>query len=377
MDLNTHFPRLLPGVAFMWQEGYLYLGYRHRGMEIEIAHSNINSLAVTDDESRLTPPILMAALALCQGEYSITDIFRKVLAPSAAHDQLVDLLLRLQSAGFLQMANSSARRKFIRAVNEESQLARALPELNLVRSPQSIRQRGELSILIFGENRLAHHLTMLLRASGFGLVKRIDRREIDRRNTPPITSQITPQEIIGLSFRQSDIGSDRTALLRELEMGVNIHENLTVARTSGAEAFPSIPSFIITTYETQPDYQYRWMNEGIPHLLLSSLADHQIDLGPIVIPGKSACGRCIELAESTINPIYRSWRLKEMHAVGAELSAATVSAIGGLIVLELIQFFSGATTLAGRTKRFDLHDAMSPVDLYWAPHPECGCTELN
>ncbi len=371
MDHNRLFPRLLPGVHFSWEQDHLYLGYRHRGIEIEL----IRAEAISQN-SELTPPILAATLDMSRGEFSLSEIFRTV-APPGSENELTALFTRLESSGYLTFDNLSTRSKTLRTVSELSHAGRALPELNLARSAHSISDRRERSILIFGENRLAHHLTILLRASGFGLVKRIDRREVDRRDNPAISPQITPQEIIGLSFRQSDIGRDRAALIAELESGINIHEQHAPGKDQAQQGFPSTPSLIITTHETQPDYRYRWMNEGIPHLLISSLADHQIEIGPIVLPGQSPCGRCIEMAESAINPIYRKWRMKEMHATGVELSSATVSAIGGLVVLELISFFNGNSTLIGRSKRFDLHNAMSPVDLYWAPHPECGCTQLN
>jgi len=404
MDITALFPRLLPGVSFTWEESHIYIGYRHRGVEVEIqgtsfplpslisltsvpevpslhevheVHEVPSIPSVPEDRSALTSPLLVAMLTHCLGELSTGEIFRKISAAADLQPELTELLTRLSASGFLVWEKHSSKSKLLRAVNEMSTHGRMLPEINLTRSLESIRERSSKSILIFGENRLAHHLTTLLRASGFGVVKRIDRREVDRRDTAVIHPQITPQEVIGLAFRQSDVGLDRANVLSELEAGVNIHEHHKAQKSKAEQDFPSIPSFIISTYETQPDYRYRWMNEAIPHLLISSLADHQIDIGPIVIPGESACGRCIEIAESSVNPIYRKWRLREMHSIGTELTAATVSALGGLIVLELIQFFSGGSTLMGRSKRFDLHNAMSPVDMYWAPQPECGCTELN
>jgi len=377
MDFSTLYPRLLPGVHFSWEVGvnnlgYLYLGYRHRGVEIEF------SATEPPNSDPLTPPTLTTALSLCHGELSLADIFRKSEVAQPSRPYLYEILQRLEKSGYITIGNSSQKFQHLQSVSEFSHAGRSLPEINLARTPQSIRDRKDFSILIFGNNRLAHHLTFLLRASGFGPVKRIDRREVDRLDSPPITSQIAPQEIIGLAFRQQDIGSDRTTVIRELESALNIHDRYQPPKKgSSAEEFPAIPHFIITTHETQPDYRHRWMSEAIPHLLISSLSDHHIDIGPIVIPGKGACGRCLEIAESAINPIYRKWRLKEMHSNSPELSTATVSAIGGLVVLELIEFFNGGRSLIGRSKRFDLHNAMSPVDRYWAPHSECGCTELN
>jgi len=402
MDFSKLFPRLLPGVHFSWEvdpsnRGYLYLGYRHRGIEIEFPSSNLpdpelpnkangnaklnfnseGNVGNLSDPELLTAPILMTALSLCQGDLSLAEIFRRTEIPLSGRAHIHELLHRLEKMGFITTGNSTHKFHHLQSVSEFSHAGRSLPEINLARTPQSIRDRKEFSILIFGENRLAHHLTFLLRASGFGPVKRIDRREVDRPDSPPITSQIAPQEIIGLAFRQQDIGSDRTTLIKELESALNIHDRHQALKSTATEEFPAIPNFIITTHETQPDYRHRWMSEAIPHLLISSLSDHHIDIGPIVIPGKGACGRCLEIAESAINPIYRKWRLKEMHSIGPELSTASVSAIGGLVVLELIEFFNGGRSLIGRSKRFDLHNAMSPVDRYWAPHPECGCTELN
>lgn len=218
---------------------------------------------------------------------------------------------------------------------------------------REILAREEATILISGENRLARHLLVALKASGF-----TNTRLISRTNLPP---RLDSSDLCGVVVRASDIGKLRRDFTEELSRGAQLSRTELVAKAA--------PDLIISTIPIEWDYVQRWMSEGSTHLHLNQVLGHEIEIGPLVIPGETPCLRCIALIkeESGAGGGDESIRREAPSAVSAYIS--------GLITLALAQYFAtGSTPLRASSHWYDLLEPLrAPEVRHWNFHPECGC----
>lgn len=107
----------------------------------------------------------------------------------------------------------------------------------------------------------------------------------------------------------------------------------------------------------------------LPYLIVT-IVDGEVELGPLVRPGISACVRCVELRRWEAMP---QWRHAPVPAgdgdlIEATLRAATVSALSSIIA----QYADGErASLQGTTVR--ISPSLESVRSQWQPHPDCGC----
>ena len=213
--------------------------------------------------------------------------------------------------------------------------------------------RQSATILISGENRLAHNLLAALLASGF-----THTRIISRRVMP---SRLTGEDVCGIAVRTGDIGKVRTEFNEEMARS---------SRISRGELLPkSRPDLIISTIPIEWDYVQRWMSEGSAHLHINPLIGREIEIGPFVLPGRSACLRCVTLIKRDNGTSV------EQEFVRGELPSAAIAYLSGLISLAVGEFFAtGASSLLAASYWYDLLLPMrSPEIRHWNFHPECGC----
>lgn len=213
--------------------------------------------------------------------------------------------------------------------------------------------RQRTTILISGENRLAHNLLATLLSSGFTHTRLISRRIMSAR--------LTTADVCGMAVRTGDIGKVRTEFNEEMARS---------SRISKGELLPkSRPDLIISTIPIEWDYVQRWMSEGSAHLHLNPLIGHEIEVGPFVLPGITACLRCVTLIKrengTSVNQEF----------VPNELPSAAIAFLAGLISLAVGEYFAtGRSPLLAASYWYDLLQPMrSPEIRHWNFHPECGC----
>ena len=373
-------PMLKPGVQVVATPDGSYIGFSHRGIEIKSLTQNLPP-SQSDGQN-----FVSVALPLFNGRRSIAQI---AAALSSHFDRLVlqseitSLIEYLVDANLLELIEtapmplisgmtekskgSQIRGGKVIAQNQLNFESRLTPETNIVAwqskkiisSKATVLDRAKFSILVFGSNRLALSIYTLLLASGFSSTKLIDRIR-------PI-NEISADLVCGASIKTSDIGLKSREVLAELKRNSQLN-------FVDEAPFPSVPSFIISTSATQPDYIQRWLSEAIPHLLIGNLIEGQIEVGPIVIPGKSPCLQCLELWRSEQNPNYQKLNLLTSIAAPLEISAGAVSAIAGLAVLHICEFAATARSkLIGAVANVDLLNPLTPEMQYWQPHKDCGC----
>jgi len=252
-----------------------------------------------------------------------------------------------------------------------------------------IGKRRNFSIMIYGRNRLALSLFTVLQASGFTLIKLIDRAYSASADS---RVQIEPDEVCGLAIRGSDVGLRKALVLADLARNSQLFplENLV---------FPELPDLIISTESIPQETMQSWLSENIVHLPISNLIEEKIIIGPIVIPGKTPCLNCLNLWRADQFPHHNSFEilaaLDSGERKGLELPSAQVALLTGLITTQVIQYCTsvdiqnvvnsdGAVKLIGATLAINLFDPLDSISSnnetfgyrYWQPHISCGCQRL-
>jgi hypothetical protein len=224
---------------------------------------------------------------------------------------------------------------------------------------------------------LALSLFSILQASGFSQVKIIDR---SASSSSAALVQIAPDEVCGLAIRGSDVGMRKASVIADLARNSQLFPAQDLA-------FPAVPDFIISTETIPQETLQRWMSEAIPHLAISNLIENRVEIGPIVLPGKSPCLNCLNLWRSEQYPHHKEFELiaalDSSHVKSLELPSAQVALLSGIIAIHIIEYCANqfqpnqiASQLVGATQSTNLFDPTGNQFRYWQPHIACGCQSL-
>jgi bacteriocin biosynthesis cyclodehydratase domain-containing protein len=150
-----------------------------------------------------------------------------------------------------------------------------------------------------------------------------------------------------------------------------------VRQTDDATA-PADLTVLTDDHESAADVVERLMREGRPHLQ-AGLRGVEGLVGPLVLPGTTACLRCVDLGRRTRDPAWGAVRdqlatpdpLTRLTAAPA--SGVVVAAAGALAVAELLAHVEGrAASALGTTWTLSLHRPV-PESTTWPVQPSCGC----
>jgi len=427
------FPKLRPGVKFFkindennqQSSNNIYVGFSHRGIEVknEIASQLLQLLDGSQSLESILRIVSVNAIA-----FGIDPGF----APGFDADvsEVNNLLQVLNDANLIEFRTESLSTQLLRnkhktdkistgngatiksdllpvnlvnsfnRMQAEENLSGWHPAVNIEKSSQTlISGRQNFSLVIYGRNRLALSLFGVLQASGFSLVKIIDRS--GSTNSDSLV-QISPDEVCGLAIRGSDVGLRKTLVIAD------IARNSQLFPTENLE-FPLHPNFIISTESIPQEIMQQWMSEEIPHLVVSNLIENKIILGPIVLPGKTPCLNCLNLWRSEQFPHHSSFEflsaLDSEETSGLEIPSAQVALLTGLLATYVIEYCASVNLngadggvgveakaarlintprLIGTTLTLNLFDPLnfetsedeSVGYRYWQPHLSCGCQRL-
>lgn len=311
----------------------------------------------------LKDPLHVQIVRTLTGAYTISLIAKKLMR---SPDEVREFTSVLSEAGFLDQLDFPVDEidRTSRDLSQELINARISGELSLLTHREGVldggrsefRRRHDKRILISGENRLARHLLLALHASGF-----TDTRLIARAHLSP---RITPDDICGLIARSQDIGKLRGTFTEDLIRGAQISKpDLAVSDPSRN------PDLIISTVPIEWDYVQRWMSEGSVHLHINPVIGREIEIGPLVIPGKDPCLRCVRLIKRD-NATEVS-----LEYIRSQAPTSAISYISGLTALAIGEYFAkGESSLRASSYWYDLLSPLrAPEIRHWNFHPECGC----
>lgn len=148
---------------------------------------------------------------------------------------------------------------------------------------------------------------------------------------------------------------------------------ITGLRDLGIDAFPAgsrapDAAVLVAAHGLYPRRAAAWMGEDIPHIGLVLGVD-EAEVGPLVLPGVSACLGCIAAHERDRDP---AWPLLMAQLIGRD------EPVGPAALASEAALHAGRLLLSGRgglSLRMSLVAGAEPRA--WERHPECSCESLE
>lgn len=231
------------------------------------------------------------------------------------------------------------------------------PELSMVTHRSGVQDGGRKVLAnratarvdIYGCGLIGANLARILAASGIGELRLIDARIISSQHLP-----VTSLASVGLNAA-TEVAS---SLARDYPK--------VLARTVKE------PTLAIVTRPPSPSEILTFMNFSKAHLLIEPRGD-SIEVGPLVLPGRSSCLRCLTLDRLDHDSNWYSVELcgQLEHEPPAAL-AALAAGISALAALSLVDSAEPkSVSLVDTTLRIDADLRISATPR--RRHPRCGC----
>lgn len=229
-------------------------------------------------------------------------------------------------------------------------------------SKLSARQNFVIEIL--GGNRIASLLYAMLLASG---VTQTRFALSTRRNNPIVSDSDLGTGIL----RNSDIGENYKVRIAEISREIALFPSeISPNKKTVSEKNLSIMVGDISSETTE-----HAMREGQNHLFIHNSAGPGISIGPLVIPGKTPCARCIELSIEERTGMRFETVLNTQSEIGGDVPIAIAHHVAALVTQLLLSYIdSGSSSLLGAQIRLDYRDPISPIRTCYPRHPGCGCS---
>jgi hypothetical protein len=149
-------------------------------------------------------------------------------------------------------------------------------------------------------------------------------------------------------------------------------EAVRVLRAAGCEVGDGAVSLVVAAGEiARPDADAH-VRDGRPHLLVAAGA-HGWTLGPFVVPGESACLRCVDAHRGELDPR----RALVVEQLAGRPAAPDDPALGSLAVTwavrDVLTHLDGGRPSTW-SATIELTADLRPQRRTWARHPHCGCS---
>ena len=300
-------------------------------------------------------PAARAVLGLLDGTRDLGGVEQAAVAAGCTAERARELLGLLQQAGLI--LDAAERWPARLAVDERDRLSADVASLSLLHGGaglSALHRRDARSVAVLGGGRVGGPLAALLAAAGVGSVDVVD----DGR------ASAADAAVGGL--RPGDVGRRRGEAARE--------RMLEVAPTtrSGPLRHPDV--VVLAPTAGLEDGVEALLRSGTPHLL-AEVRDTVGVVGPLVLPGRSACLRCLDLTRTDRDPDWPALAVQlaspsRWSAPCDAVLAAAVSAQAALQVLTLLDggvpaAVDGSLELALPDWRWRRRS--------WPVHPACAC----
>ncbi|HLX47058.1 MAG TPA: ThiF family adenylyltransferase [Streptosporangiaceae bacterium] len=334
---------LKPGLARVWRDSdTLQIGIDPRRAVAISGAGHAAALIGLLDGSRDRAGMIAAA-----GEHGIS---------AEAADELIKLLA---AAGVLDEFPAGA----LRAVPDgvRSRLAPELATTSLAHGDgdggaRSLARRDAAYVRVYGAGKVGATLAALLASSGIGHVT-------CRDTATAFAADLTPGGLC-----EADIGAPRqSGAARAIK---------SAAPQVRTEDDAGRPDLAVLTGQHGPELAATLMSGGVPHL--SAAAGEAIGVaGPLVLPGRTACLRCLNMTRADADP---QWPLVLAQLTGCQpatpacdcVLATSVAAQACAQVLTFIDRRGKADAVINGTLELVL-PGWQWRRRTWLPHPACGC----
>jgi hypothetical protein len=363
LDLSLIRPRLKRGAIVLSLSDSLIEGNRVfvgcNGSGIECEALGINSIIAAFDGKKSAQEI---AEALAINVEIVCEVIGQLLSAG-----LIDYLVTpIVAPGRFKEQDQSADAGYIQLqskITPELSATTWIPGVN-DGGVEVLTNRRLALIEISGENRVATQLYGLLLASGVTQTKMASASRRDR-------ARIGSQDMCAGLLTSGDVGSNFQHTLEDKarELALFPSKDKSVAEDI-PEVFLKI--FIGNGHEA---LLAQSMSEDEIHLIVAAPDGPSIDVGPLVIPGKSACSRCVTLARSDQHSLSREVDIFRSTHTELEIPASISHFVAAQIASEILRFIdTKKSALISTRVRTNYLDVCNPQHIRFARHPLCGCS---
>ena len=363
LDLSLIRPRLKRGAIVLSLSDSLIEGNRVfvgcNGSGIECEALGINSIIAAFDGKKSAQEI---AEALAINVEIVCEVIGQLLSAG-----LIDYLVTpIVAPGRFKEQDQSADAGYIQLqskITPELSATTWIPGVN-DGGVEVLTNRRLALIEISGENRVATQLYGLLLASGVTQTKMASASRRDR-------ARIGNQDMCAGLLTSGDVGSNFQHTLEDKarELALFPSKDKSVAEDI-PEVFLKI--FIGNGHEALIAQS---MSEDEIHLIVAAPDGPSIDVGPLVIPGKSACSRCVTLARSDQHSLSREVDIFRSTHTELEIPASISHFVAAQIASEILRFIdTKKSALISTRVRTNYLDVCNPQHIRFARHPLCGCS---
>jgi hypothetical protein len=308
-------------------------------------------------------PGARAALALLDGTRDAAQLQAAARAVGCPPERLATLLGLLSDAGVLVDAAQGWPPAAPRTApaQERARLSAEVGALSLVRGPAAgdvAARRSAARVLVRGAGRVGAGIATLLAGAGVGAVDVEDLQPARPHDTGPG----------GLAL--DDVGRAR---------GEAVRERVRVLAPSVDVAAGAAHLVVLSPSDDVPlDDVAGQVVPGTPHLV-AEVRDAVGVVGPLVLPGSTACLRCLDLTRSDLDPDWPALAAQLAQPVrtgpaGDTVLCAAVAAQAAGQVLTLLDGGASPATLDGTLEL--LAQDWRWRRRSWAPHRDCGCVRV-
>jgi hypothetical protein len=224
-------------------------------------------------------------------------------------------------------------------------------------------------IELSGRSRVINILFTLLLASGVSRV-----RFADRFFRPAITN-------LDISFgaiSSSDLGGNFYEVSQSRRRELSL---FPIDRFARDDLDISKPLLAIHYGECDPEQLMQWSQRNIAHCVVHAPIGDEIVIGPLVLPGKSPCNRCLSLYEIDNFGFTQIERIP-LTAVD-ELPAVTAHYVAAILAAQILHFIDqqnsptsldiSRNTGVGEITLINFQRLTEPQVVAIPRHPLCGC----
>jgi hypothetical protein len=332
-------PLLTPAVRRLWRD--------HETLQLGRPPGRAVVLAGVD-------PAVRGALALLDGTRDHDRLLRDAASQGCSPVITARVLTLLDGAGLLDDAAGRAPA----AALDRAQRDRLGPDLAALRlvaggdPGEVLRRRRAARVVVDGAGRVGAAVAALLAAAGVGLVE-------------PVDDGLARPEDCGVGgLSPAAVGEQR---------GEAARRGLPGSTTGPGRAPLTLPDLVVLA--PAGGLPVPEPPQLVPHLLAEAGGETGV-VGPLVLPGRSACLRCIDLARADVDPGWPALALQltEPHRGVAPADGVLAVAVAAQAALQALTFLDGRLlpATAGGTLEFVLPD-WRWRRRSWQMHPDCGC----
>jgi hypothetical protein len=234
---------------------------------------------------------------------------------------------------------------------------RDIPSLSVLRTDgdglETLQVRSAACVAINETGRIGSEIAMLLAQAGIGQLLLPDNTGVQRSD-------------LG-HFGMLDVDRPRLAALRRRLRDLGL---TTAFVTSGA------PDLVVSIEQgTQVGHYFSALvGLAVPHLSIA-VTETVIEVGPFVLPNKTACINCLQLHRADADP---SWPVlvSELGRLKVSVTETTLSTLAAAIAAAQVLAFvdGGKPSLVNSLATISLPEALPSIGAF-EPHSNCGCQE--